>query len=1055
MDVGKLIGQAIIDAQAWMSGIDQAISGLRDLSAAAAAVGAGVAAGIGGLAAVGVEVASSAGRATTALGVMMKDTEAAAAMMKDIRNLAAATPFESADLVAGAQSLMSMGFAAEEVIPTLTALGDAAAAAPAGMSAALPLIVRAFGQIRAKGVVSMEELQQLAENGVGAIGMLADSLGITTAEAMKRVSSGAIDAGTGLNALMQGIQRDLGGMMAAQSQTLDGVLSTLSDTFKNTLGDMAQPLVAALAAAVPVASDLSGAMLAGLEPFIAGMTSAVKQATAMTRSFGEATKAAQEMGVTTVASVGLAVGVVGALGYALTSVVEGVAAVTAAVAALEAVAAPLLVVTGVVIALGAAFYALFAYFGSDGENVLQFLSRMAGLLYDQIRPAVDAAWTASQAFIYGFLAGFGDITPLVAQVGAALAHMTSIAQYALSVLASVDWAAWYRLGSAIGAVASLLAGAVVDAASEVFEVFAAINDLFKPLIAGIARFGAGIAKLATGTGGLRAAFEDMATGISAIILSPFVALVSLILNAVSLLAGEMADIFSMVPGAEGIGAAFHDFADRAATAAEKASQTAADHIRGAKAATFNMEAEAGTVQIPGFDMEADAAAASAARLSAEMSGAAGAAGDYGNALAHLAGQAEGAAKTGKAAPVDTFWSDAGAAMISAVDEIDSATQKAAADMQAALADFVAFARAQVTGQAATGGTDIGGAVTAAADAAAAGRDYLAGQATGIVSAAASDLAGVIAAGVEGFAAAGPMGAVAGALSALLMSSESFGNLSAALGVMFQGIVTALDPIVKGIGMLLIAGMQNFGTVLKSMSPLFGIIGRIIGMMAPALMALGGALQALGFVFSTVAAILEPIMPIVEFAFRVFYEVMRAISLVILSVMWAIGMVWNAILDAILAVLNVIQKVFGGMKKAMESIEAMKMDTDGAADAMNDLMHSSYDSAYATAEAAAQTAMMGEAAQAATESLLNVPSGYKVALARYEATAAQTTMGAASGMGSGSGTTIIVESMTIAAQNPEDLMEQMAAASQTAVFRKTGIALARQAPRFSGSGTGGS
>src|SRR6266571_1497474 len=53
--------------------------------------------------------------------------QAADAMLRQLWNFAATTPFEFPELVQSTQQLLGMGFAARDVIPVLTAVGDAAA----------------------------------------------------------------------------------------------------------------------------------------------------------------------------------------------------------------------------------------------------------------------------------------------------------------------------------------------------------------------------------------------------------------------------------------------------------------------------------------------------------------------------------------------------------------------------------------------------------------------------------------------------------------------------------------------------------------------------------------------------------------------------------------------------------------------------------------------------------------------------------------------------------------------------------------------------------------
>ena len=62
-----------------------------------------------------------------AFTTMLKSAESGKAMMQDLQDFAAKTPFDVPGVVEAAQQLTAFGFEAKDIIPTLTTLGDAAA----------------------------------------------------------------------------------------------------------------------------------------------------------------------------------------------------------------------------------------------------------------------------------------------------------------------------------------------------------------------------------------------------------------------------------------------------------------------------------------------------------------------------------------------------------------------------------------------------------------------------------------------------------------------------------------------------------------------------------------------------------------------------------------------------------------------------------------------------------------------------------------------------------------------------------------------------------------
>ena len=158
---------------------------------------------------------------------LLKSEEAADAFLRELTRFASSTPFELKGLRDQAQQLMTMGFAAKDVIPTLRAVGDAAAAK--GKPEALDRIVYALGQIQAKGKASAEEIGQQLGEIVPAWKYISEALGKSQAETMKMVAKGQVDAATTIKAILDGMNKDFGGMMEKQSKTLLGQLSNTRD----------------------------------------------------------------------------------------------------------------------------------------------------------------------------------------------------------------------------------------------------------------------------------------------------------------------------------------------------------------------------------------------------------------------------------------------------------------------------------------------------------------------------------------------------------------------------------------------------------------------------------------------------------------------------------------------------------------------------------------------------------------------------------------------------------------------------------------------------------
>jgi tape measure domain-containing protein len=175
-----------------------------------------------------VKAGASLQSTKTAFTNMLGSAEKAQDFLGKMQDFAAKTPFEFSQVSQAAQKFIAFGFSAEQVIPTLTAVGDAAAGVGLGAEG-INRITLALGQMAAKSKVQAGEMMQLTETGIPAWKMLADQIGVSVPEAMDRVSKGTIDAATGITALVSGMEQSFGGMMDQQSETISGTWSTLMD----------------------------------------------------------------------------------------------------------------------------------------------------------------------------------------------------------------------------------------------------------------------------------------------------------------------------------------------------------------------------------------------------------------------------------------------------------------------------------------------------------------------------------------------------------------------------------------------------------------------------------------------------------------------------------------------------------------------------------------------------------------------------------------------------------------------------------------------------------
>lgn len=210
-------------------------------AAAAAAVGAASTAMVG----IGIKANAGLETAEQSFGILLNSAEAAKQMVSDLQRLAESSPFEFSGLQQAAKMLLGMGFTGQQVIPIMQRLGDAVAAT-GGNTDQLEGIALALGQIQAKGKLSAEEVNQLAERGIPVWQLLSKEMGKTPAELMKLAEQGKLLSGQVLPILMTGLEKQFGGAMQKMSDTFEYTVSNIKETGTRQLAGITKPLFAAI-----------------------------------------------------------------------------------------------------------------------------------------------------------------------------------------------------------------------------------------------------------------------------------------------------------------------------------------------------------------------------------------------------------------------------------------------------------------------------------------------------------------------------------------------------------------------------------------------------------------------------------------------------------------------------------------------------------------------------------------------------------------------------------------------------------------------------------------
>lgn len=157
-------------------------------------------------------------------------------MMNNLDAFAKKTPFKTSNTIAQAQKLLAMGWEAKDIVKDMYTIGDAAAATGKG-DEGLQRIALALSQIKSKGKLSTEELNQLAEAGISAKKYLAEGLGYGTGDKgimalSADLQKGAIGSEAAIKAILNGMKEYKGMMDKTANETVEGLKSQIEDTFE-------------------------------------------------------------------------------------------------------------------------------------------------------------------------------------------------------------------------------------------------------------------------------------------------------------------------------------------------------------------------------------------------------------------------------------------------------------------------------------------------------------------------------------------------------------------------------------------------------------------------------------------------------------------------------------------------------------------------------------------------------------------------------------------------------------------------------------------------------
>lgn len=227
--LGSKLSKYVAEQEAAKKATQNTSSGLSDMQSLLMRIGGTTA--IIGLGKQVMDVRNQFQQLEIAFGTMLKSSDKAAILMKDLTKFAATTPFGLQSAASGAKQLIAYGSTADTVIKELTMLGDVAA----GTGQQIGDLVYLYGTLRTQGRAYLMDIRQFAGRGIPIYDELAKVLNTSKDKVNEFVSAGKV----GFKEVEQAFKNMTsqgglyGGLMEEQSKSIGGRMEALKDNISS------------------------------------------------------------------------------------------------------------------------------------------------------------------------------------------------------------------------------------------------------------------------------------------------------------------------------------------------------------------------------------------------------------------------------------------------------------------------------------------------------------------------------------------------------------------------------------------------------------------------------------------------------------------------------------------------------------------------------------------------------------------------------------------------------------------------------------------------------
>lgn len=252
----------------------------------------------------------------------------------------------------------------------------------------------------------------------------------------------------------------------------------------------------------------------------------------------------------------------------------------------------------------------------------------------------------------------------------------------------------------------------------------------------------------------------------------------------------------------------------------------------------------------------------------------------------------------------------------------------------------------------------------------------------------------------GAGAGGIIGAVVGVVASMLGDSEGFMGVIEMVSAVIQKAGDALGLFLVPVQRVAAALMPLASALKDFLRPFAGLIQFVSEVLVPPLVMLGMLFQAMAPIMNMMAVALGSCFTIIVAStlpvLQILFEAFRWLGIGILEFTKMITPLWNSIVGAVGSVLRTISNFkvevlgatiqpFASLGNLATQIEGTSMSVEGLQTQIDTMKGLTWEQANVLADNIRAQTLQTEAIDKATSAMLNVPSGFKVALRRWQST----------------------------------------------------------------------